>query len=145
MSVDGGASFGPIVSGLKKIESWQRAALYVVPGRLRDLWLLAPYGLLHSANAQTPMTSLPHVTDVWTLGFGAPLVKGAYPAVYLWGRINKQEGLWRSDDEGQSWVRINDDAHSFGAVDHIAGDWREPGVVYIAPGARGLMVGRPVN
>jgi photosystem II stability/assembly factor-like uncharacterized protein len=143
MSVDGGASFQPIIAGLKKIESWQRAALHVVPGRLRDLWLVAPYGLLHSADAQTPMSNLPHVTDVWTLGFGAPLVKGGYPAVYLWGRVNKKEGLWRSDDEGQSWVRIDDDAHKFAGVDHIAGDWREPGVVYIAPGARGLMVGRP--
>jgi photosystem II stability/assembly factor-like uncharacterized protein len=145
MSVDGGASFHPIVTGLKKIESWQRAELHVVPGRLRDLWLVAPYGLLHSADAQMPMTDLPHVTDAWALGFGAPLVQGGYPAVYLWGRVNKQEGLWRSDDEGLSWVRINDAAHWFGGIDHIAGDWREPGVVYIAPGARGLMVGRPAD
>lgn len=29
--------------------------------------------------------------------------------------------------------------------DNIAGDWRQTGVVYVAPGARGLMVGRPAN
>ena len=145
MSVDGGASFHPIVTGLKKIESWESSRLYVVPGQVRDLWLVAPYGLLHTPDEQTPMTNLAHVTAAWGLGFGAPLVKGGYPAVYLWGKVNKQEGLWRSDDEGQSWVRINDDAHKFGGLDNIAGDWHEPGVVYIAPGARGLMVGRPAN
>jgi photosystem II stability/assembly factor-like uncharacterized protein len=144
MSIDGGASFRPIVTGLKKLESWETARLHVVPGRLRDLWLVAPYGLLHSRDADTPMTNFPRVTAAWALGFGAPLAKDGYPAVYLWGRVNKQEGLWRSDDEGQSWVRINDDAHQL-SFDNIAGDWHQPGVVYVAPGARGLMVGRPAN
>ena len=145
MSIDGGASFKPIVTGLKKIEGWERAQLSIVPGRVRDLWLVAPYGLMHSRDAESPMTNFPHVTAAWAIGFGAPLVKDGYPAVYLWGKVNKQEGLWRSDDEGQNWVRINDDAHQFGGLDNIAGDWHEPGIVYIAPGARGLMVGRPAN
>lgn len=142
MSVDGGASFQPIITGLKKLESWQRATLHVVPGRVRDLWLVAPYGLMHSPDNQTPMSNIANITAAWAVGFGAPLVKGGYPAVYLWGRVSKQEGFWRSDDEGQTWVRINDDSHKF-SFDNIAGDWREPGVVYIAPGARGVMVGRP--
>lgn len=145
ISIDGGASFKPIVAGLPKVEYWDRAKLYVVPGRIRDLWLVAPYGLLHSPDNQAAMTNLPHVTAAWELGFGAPMTKGGYPAVFLWGRVDKQEGLWRSDDEGQSWVRINDDAHQFGGIDGIAGDWHDPGVVYIAPGARGVMVGRPSN
>jgi hypothetical protein len=145
MSVDGGASFSLSVTGLKKVEIWQRASLHVVPGRLRDLWLVAPYGLMHSRDARSPMTNLPHVTDAWALGFGAPLVNGAYPAVYLWGRVDKREGLWRSDDEGQSWVQISDDNHKFAGIDHIAGDWRQAGLVYIAPGARGLMVGMPAD
>jgi len=143
ISIDGGATFNPIVAGLKKVETWERAKLSVVPGRVRDLWLVAPYGLLHSPDNQTPMTNFPHVNAAWAIGFGAPRVPGAYPAVYLWGRVDKQEGLWRSDDEGLSWIRINDDAHRFGGIDNIAGDWHEPGVVYIAPGARGLLVGRP--
>ena len=60
-------------------------------------------------------------------------------------------GPYRFDFERQRWIQLfdrfaHDDGELMGvlsiAVD-IAGDWHEPGVVYIAPGARGLMVGRP--
>ena len=144
VSADGGANFQPIVSGLPKVELWgAQAQLAVVPGRLRDLWLAAPYGLLHSPDSQTPMTNIKGVTAAWSVGFGAPLVKDGYPAIYMWGKVKKQEGLWRSDDEGQNWIRINDDAHQVGGP--ISGDMREAGTVYFAPGARGVRVGRPAN
>ena len=143
ISVDAGASFKPAVNGLPKVEPWEKAQLAVVPGRIRDLWLAAPYGLVHSPDPNTPATNMKDVSAAWAVGFGAPSAKAGYPAVYLWGRVKKQEGIWRSDDEGHSWVRINDNAHQFGAIDAIAGDMREYGTVYIAPGGRGLMVGHP--
>ena len=144
ISTDDGAHFQPMIEGVPKIESWEQSQLAVVPDRVRDLWLAAPYGLLHSPDFNTPMTKVPRVTVAWAVGFGAPMVKGGYPAVYMWGKVKNQEGIWRSDDKGESWRRINDDAHQFAGM-LITGDMREPGVVYIAPGARGLMVGRPAK
>lgn len=143
ISIDGGAHFQPVIDGLPKLNTWEQAQLSVVPGRFRDLWLIAQDGLLHSPDNNSPMTKIKAVTTAWSVGFGAPLKAGDYPAIYLWGKVKGQEGIWRSDDEGQSWVRINDGAHQFGG--QIAGDMREPGVVYMAPGARGVMVGRPGN
>lgn len=143
-SIDGGANFQLIVSGLPKLESWQQGHLAIVPGRVRDLWLVAPYGLLHSPDNESPITKLKAVTAAWAIGFGAPMKPGGYPAIYLWGQVKKQEGIWRSDDEGQNWIRINDDAHQFGGM-LLTGDMREPGTVYVAAGARGLKVGRPPN
>lgn len=144
VSADGGANFQPIISGLPKTEPWgPQPQLAVVPDRLRDLWLAAPYGLLHSPDSQTPMTNIKAVTAAFSVGFGAPLVPGKYPAIYLWGKVKKQEGLWRSDDEGESWVRINDDTNQVGGP--ISGDMREPGTVYLAPGARGVRIGRPAK
>ncbi len=143
ISVDGGMSFKPIVQGLPKLEGWQNAQLTVVPGRMRDLWLAAPYGLLHSPDANTPMKALTSVETAWLVGFGAPLKQGDYPAVYLWGKVKGQEGLWRSDDEGKSWTRINDDAHRFGGFQAITGDMLEYGTVYVAPHGRGVMIGKP--
>jgi hypothetical protein len=87
------------------------------------------------------MTNIKGVTAAWSVGFGAPLANAGYPAIYMWGKVKKQEGLWRSDDQGETWVRINDDAHQVGGP--ISGDMREPGTVYLAPGARGVRVGRP--
>ena len=143
ISVDGGASFKPIVQGLPKLEGWQNAQLAVVPGRIRDLWLAAPYGLLHSADANSGMKSVTSVETAWLIGFGAPAKQGDYPAVYLWGKIKGQEGLWRSDDEGKAWTRINDNAHQFGGFQAISGDMLEYGTIYVAPHGRGVMVGKP--
>ena len=142
ISTDSGASFKPIVQGLPKIEGWQNPQLAVVPGRMRDLWLAAPYGLLHSASADKPAKALPGIDEAWLISFGAPPAKDAYPTVFVWGRLKGKEGLYRSDDEGQTWVRINDDAHQFGGFRAIAGDPLEFGTLYIAPHGRGLMVGK---
>ena len=57
ISFDGGFTFKPIVTGQKKVETWEKAKLSVVSGRVRDLWLVAPYGLLHSADNATPMAN----------------------------------------------------------------------------------------
>ncbi|WP_443749844.1 WD40/YVTN/BNR-like repeat-containing protein [Asticcacaulis solisilvae] len=147
ISVDGGQTFKPIVQGLPKLEGWQNAQLAVVPGRMRDLWLAAPYGLLHSPDANTAMKAVTSVDTAWLVGFGAPAKQGDYPAVYLWGKVKTQakteEGLWRSDDEGKSWTRINDDAHQFGGFQAITGDMLEYGTIYVAPHGRGVMVGKP--
>lgn len=143
ISVDGGASFKTIVGGLPKVEGWQNAQLAVVPGRMRDLWLAAPYGLLHSKDSATPVSNVKAVTEAWSVSFGAPAKVGDYPAIYLWGKVKGKEGLWRSDDEGANWVRINDDAHQFGTFRAIAGDMRKFGTLYLAPHGRGIMVGTP--
>jgi hypothetical protein len=143
VSVDAGLSFKAAVNGLPRVESWQTAQLAVVPGRMRDVWLAAPYGLLHSPDSETAVTNVKDVSSAWAVGFGAPKVTGAYPAVYLWGKVKGQDGLWRSDDEGANWARINDDAHQFGGFSAITGDMRSYGTVYVAPYGRGLMSGTP--
>ncbi len=142
ISTDHGASFKPLVTGLARIEGWQGVQLAVVPGRMRDLWLAAPYGLVHSPSSDRPAKAVPGVDVAWQVGFGKSATAGGYPAVYIWGKVRGKEGLFRSDDEGQSWVRINDDAHQFGGMAGIAGDMLEYGTLYIAPHGRGLMVGK---
>lgn len=143
VSVDGGATFKPIVSGIPPVATWARSQMAVVPTRMRDLWLALPDGLLHSRDSDAAMSSVRGVDTAWAVGFGAPAVKDGYPAVYLYGTVKGQEGLWRSDDEGANWVRINDDRHRFGDMHAITGDPLEYGTVYIAPHGRGILVGKP--
>ncbi len=141
-SIDGGLSFTTFVKGIPKVESWQKAQFAVVPGRVRDLWLAAPFGLLHTPAPDKPMINVRGVDEAWQVGFGKAAPGKAYPAVFLWGKVKGQEGLWRSDDEAASWIRINDDNHQFSSLSAIAGDPLDFATVYIAVGGRGLMVGR---
>lgn len=140
-SSDGGKSFAVMASGLPASEGWGGNQLRAAPGRTGDLWLATPKGLLRIDGAK--VTPVADVTAAWQVTFGKAAPGHDDPAVYLWGRIKGAEGLWRSDDAGQSWTRINDDAHQFGAMRAMAGDPREYGVLYIAPDGRGVMVGRP--
>ena len=112
-----------------------------MPGRAGDLWLAGPASLTHIVDGTT--TAMADVTVAWQVTFGKAAPGHGYPAVYLWGRVKGGEGLWRSDDAGKTWTRINDDAHQFGVMRAIAGDPREYGVLYIAPDGRGVMIGKP--
>ena len=141
-SIDGGATFNTIITGIPKVEGWQSAQLAVTPGILRDLWLATPVGLFHSPGSGQALSAVKGVDEAWRLGFGKAAPGQAYPAVFLWGKVKGQEGLWRSDDVGKAWTRINDDAHQFGAIDAVAGDPFEFGTVYIAPAGRGVLAGR---
>ena len=145
ISVDAGKSFKPVMKGIPPVPSWQSAQLAAVPGRMRDLWLAGPFGLLHSADAAKPLVGLKTVEEAWSVGFGKAAPGQAYPAVYLSGKIKGQSGLWRSDDEGQNWARINDDVHRFGDGGVVTGDPIEYGTVYVSRGAGGIIVGRPAK
>jgi xyloglucan-specific exo-beta-1,4-glucanase len=52
-------------------------------------------------------------------------------------------GFFRSDDKGESWVRINDDQRQWGFCTVIIGDPRVSGRVYIGTGGRGIITGEP--
>ena len=131
VSRDGGASFAPL---------YQLTAgagqLRVVPGREGDLWLAAGTALYHGQKA------VAGVDAAWQVTFGRAAPGSDYPAVFLWGKVKGEEGLWRSDDAGANWLRINDDAHRFGQMRAIAGDPREYGTLYISPDGRGTMMGK---
>ena len=54
------------------------------------------------------------------------------------------KGFFRSTDQGQHWVRINDDAHQYGSPYVIEGDPRVFGRVYVGASGRGIVVGEPL-
>lgn len=139
VSVDGGAHFQLLAKGLPQ---WA-GTLRLAPGRMRDLWLPTPQGLFHSADPDHPFKNLKQVNEAYQLGFGMAAPGHDYPAVYLWGRVLGVVGLFRSDDEGETWTRINDAAHQFGWLSGLTGDPRIYGRVYLATGGRGVMVGEP--
>lgn len=51
-------------------------------------------------------------------------------------------GIFRSDDAGRTWIRINDDGHQYAWTGNtITGDPRIYGRVYFGTNGRGVMYG----
>jgi hypothetical protein len=67
----------------------------------------------------------------------------SYPAVFISGQVTNVTGIFRSDDQGTSWVRLNDDQHQFGlaSIHTFCADPRVFGRVYFGTEGRGIIYG----
>ncbi|TWE20578.1 hypothetical protein FB465_5732 [Kitasatospora atroaurantiaca] len=89
------------------------------------------YGLWHSTDSGASLGKLAAVDKADTIGFGKSAPGATYPALYSSAQIGGVRGIFRSDDAGGSWVRINDDSHQWGwRGAAITGDPRVYGRVY---------------
>jgi photosystem II stability/assembly factor-like uncharacterized protein len=124
----------------------ESGVLSATPGRQGDLWLaFRNAGLYHSADAGMSFTRLEPVQEAYSFGFGKSAPDQKFPALYLAGKVDGLAALLRSDDVGKSWIRINDDQHQFGWVNHVTGDPRIYGRVYFGTGGRGIVYGDPTE
>ena len=71
-----------------------------------------------------------------------PYLLGA--VLFVFGEVRGQRGLFRSDDGGRRWRRIDGDALRFGGIiRHVTGDPRLHGRVYFGTEGRGIWYGDP--
>ena len=122
--------------------------LIATPGRRGDLWVVAREGLFHSLDGGRSFARVDGGGDggifVADLGFGKAPPGRRYPALYALGAKGNTYAIWRSDDEGASWIRINDARHEYGRRFRcIAGDPRVFGRVYVGTDGRGIVYGQP--
>jgi xyloglucan-specific exo-beta-1,4-glucanase len=102
-------------------------------------------GLFFSIDGGKSFTNWPQIQQANALGLGAPAPNHTNPTLYLSGEIQNTYGIFRSDDSGKSWIRINDNAHGFGWPHTITGDPRIFGRVYLGTNGRGILYGDPAN
>ncbi|AXE89780.1 RICIN domain-containing protein [Streptomyces sp. Go-475] len=140
-STDGGATFTARAGNLPD------GRLKAAPGIAGDLWIAGgAKGLLHSTDGGRTFTTLKTVQSASALGFGKAKPGASYQALYLIGTVKDVTGVFRSTDKGATWVRVNDDAHQWGAIGGvgvITGDPDTFGRVYVGTNGRGLQYGDP--
>jgi photosystem II stability/assembly factor-like uncharacterized protein len=139
VSSDSGKTFkahgGVVGKGVGNIEA--------VFGQKGHVWAACGEGgLWFSKNGGAAFRQITNVAVCKNVTFGKAAPKGKYPAIFIHGVINDKIGLYRSDDMGASWVRINDDHTDFARAHRtISGDPRIYGRLYIGTEGRGVLYG----
>ncbi|WP_343746316.1 T9SS type A sorting domain-containing protein [Chitinophaga sp.] len=143
VSTNGGSSFsqaGSVAGGGSKI-------IRLAPGMEGHVWIaLNNGGLVRSTNSAQSFSTISGVSNCGAVGFGVAAPGTNYPAIYIWGTINNVRGVYRSTDQGASWVRVNDDAHEYGGPGNgqfVQGDMNVFGRVYMSTAGRGIVYGDP--
>ncbi len=128
------------------LELPKHGRLFATPDHADDLWVASDEGLWHAdATAKPPVAQLEGVDAAYALGFGKPRGKDEYPTLFLSGKVNGQDGVFRSTDAGKTWVEIDDDQHHYGWIGTVAGDPRIFGRVYLGTNGRGVISGDPAK
>jgi photosystem II stability/assembly factor-like uncharacterized protein len=157
VSTDAGHTFtlsqGSVAANLRA-NPFGVTSLAVNPNAEGDIWLADGNAVYHSTDSGATWKKLNNFASIWgsrdpsqwpdvqgasVIALGKAMKGAKYSAaVYVVGVISGQWGVYRSDDGGTSWTRINDDAHQFGGIGLLAADQNIYGRIYAASGGRGL-------
>ncbi|NMB32916.1 MAG: cellulosome protein dockerin type I [Clostridium sp.] len=142
-SDDGGQTFEAVQTDLEADSSMIKA----VPGREGHVWIPGSYtGLCYTTDGGKTINKIDDITRSDVVGFGKAKDGGDYLAIYICGEIDGLYAVYRSDDMGKNWVRINDDQHQYGSINYaITGDLRVYGRVFVGTNGRGVVYGEPAS
>ena len=144
ISTDGGVTYRSSPASRVGLPATASGGLPVANfAKAGELWIaLNGFGLYHSTNFGSHWNKLGgDGVQPQLFGIGAAAPRAKSPALFLWGTVETggAVGLYRSDDNGESWARVNDDAHQYGGPRVISGDPRVYGRVFIGTGGRGTL------
>lgn len=145
LSTNGGKSF------VEKNTSLPAGDFYTfvvpVPDKEGCLYVSISYaGLYYSSDYGQSFTKVEGVeaSEYFDLGKDAPCNPGV-ATMYVLGKVNGHDGMFRSTDQGKTWVEISDfNEHSlWSSISLIRADRREFGVIYVGTEGSGIIVGYP--
>ena len=148
ISSDGGATWGIISNDLPlTTDLWNKTRLITIPDNAGHLFINIQNKLWKSTNGGRNWTQVVSVNQAQSLTFGAGF--DVYPALYIFGRLSAGSNnyFYRSDDAGQSWIRINEHSEKelWSSIRTIAGDRNIPGRLYAAASGQGVIFGGKAN
>lgn len=143
VSKDGGLSYKASNATSVGLPAGAGAVPVVNFDKAGEVWLpLGALGIYHTTNFGAKWTKIgPAGINPEFFTVGGPAPHASTPALFLWGKASTSSvtGLYRSDDNAATWVRINDDQHQYGGPTLIQGDPQVYGRVFIGTGGRGIV------
>lgn len=153
-STDGGDRWEATASNLPNLDmDWDNGAwsnIKAAPGIEGEVWAsFHKNGLYRSRDSGSSFTKLEKVRRADNFAFGKNPPGRSHPTVFLYGIANDVEGndvegVFRSDDMGETWVKIDVPGARIGkGAFFMEGDRLVYGRVYIGTGGRGIYYGEP--
>jgi oligoxyloglucan reducing-end-specific cellobiohydrolase len=105
---------------------------------------LGTNGLYHSSNGGVTWTKIANVSVCNSMGIGSPAPAAGSPqSIFIYGTASPLgiSALYRSDNNGASWLQINDTLHQYGGATLITADPQIYGRVYFGMNGRGIIYG----
>lgn len=151
-STDGGATWSRVYAGSFPNSSYN-AQMRSVPGKEGHLFFTsgvqspphpANQSFYRSVNGGATWSTVGGVKEVFSFGFGKAAPGQAYPAIFIYGWVNGELGIWRSDDNASTWKQISNGfpLGSFAPVKVIEGDSNTYGTVYVGLSGNGWAYGK---
>jgi xyloglucan-specific exo-beta-1,4-glucanase len=142
VSENGGVSFTPTADSLPV----GSGKLETVLDRAGQCWLAAGAGgMYRSVDRGLTYSPVTSIEEAYTVGFGKACPGRTEMAVYTSGKVGGVRGIFRSDDSGRSWLRVNDDRHQYASTgEAIAADPRVYGRVFISTNGFGIPYGEAI-
>ena len=126
-------------------DSWHN--LKSVPGIGGEFWIsLNKNGLYIVSDYGNEIKKMKHVNQAYLFGFGKNPAGKKHPTLFVYGTVSGEKGIFRSDNYGESFLKINDASHNIGNDPNcLEGDRQVFGRVYIGTNGRGFYYGEPEN
>ncbi len=139
ISSDGGRTF---TRNSQVSPSFKR--LCVDPHNEGTFYIANGAGLLVSKDYGKTAEMVPNIKYCEAVGLGKAKNDGDPLVIYVWGTPMDAEkpGLYRSEDQGGTWVQVNDDAHRFGGTGNgvfVSGDMNVYGRCYMSTVGLGII------
>jgi len=146
-SRDGGKHFAPIGGALGEASHGRaQTQAQAAPDAAGALYVGSREGdWLRGDDTGRVLKRFDGVTGADAFGFGKSAAGSSKPVLFLAGRLHGAQGIFRSQDDGASWQRIDDADHRYGRISHLAGDPRVFGRFYFATSGRGIFYGDPAG
>ncbi len=121
--------------------------VWTAPGKEGNVYVSINYeGIYFSSDYGNTFRKIDNVTQAFLFALGKEAENSEYPTMYIFGSVNNNEGVFRSTDNGESWVKINNAQTGLGNIPQImVADRQQFGIVYIGTQGTGAYVGMPAE
>ncbi|HEY8458068.1 MAG TPA: sialidase family protein [Actinopolymorphaceae bacterium] len=148
-SDDGGYTWQPTGAyGLPNADNTRYVTVATSPGRAGEVYVaigVSPdrYGLWRSTDYGKTFVRCMPVYAARLFAIGAPGPSGN-PTLYVYGNVDEVQGIFRSEDNGETWVRIDSAERTAGNEPNVmAADRKAFGRVFVGTNGNGIYYGEP--